>query len=93
MKTKTTQIRKGPPRIILVLLAAILVSSAPGIKAQSGGDDPVKPGSRTVLITGANRGIGLELARQYSAAGWQVIGTARKPESAEELGAIGTVVQ
>ena len=41
----------------------------------------------TVLITGANRGIGLELARQYSADGWTVIATVRE-ESAElsELG-------
>jgi NAD(P)-dependent dehydrogenase (short-subunit alcohol dehydrogenase family) len=41
----------------------------------------------TVLITGANRGIGLELARQYAADGWEVIATARKPsEELEELG-------
>ena len=33
----------------------------------------------TVLVTGANRGIGLELTRQYAARGWKVIGTARKP--------------
>lgn len=32
----------------------------------------------TVLITGANRGIGLELARQYSADGWTVIATVRE---------------
>jgi NAD(P)-dependent dehydrogenase (short-subunit alcohol dehydrogenase family) len=31
-----------------------------------------------VLITGANRGIGLELARHYKAAGWWVTGTCRK---------------
>jgi NAD(P)-dependent dehydrogenase (short-subunit alcohol dehydrogenase family) len=31
----------------------------------------------TVLITGANRGIGLEFARQYSSDGWNVIATAR----------------
>lgn len=30
------------------------------------------------LITGAGRGLGLELARQYAADGWQVIGTQRK---------------
>ena len=28
----------------------------------------------TVLITGANRGVGLALARHYQAAGWAVIG-------------------
>jgi len=33
----------------------------------------------TVLITGANRGMGLEFARQYSADGWDVIATAREP--------------
>jgi NAD(P)-dependent dehydrogenase (short-subunit alcohol dehydrogenase family) len=38
-----------------------------------------------VLITGANRGIGLEFARQYAAAGWEVIATARGPGGADEL--------
>jgi NAD(P)-dependent dehydrogenase (short-subunit alcohol dehydrogenase family) len=33
----------------------------------------------TILITGAGRGLGLELARQYAADGWRVIGTVRKP--------------
>jgi NAD(P)-dependent dehydrogenase (short-subunit alcohol dehydrogenase family) len=42
----------------------------------------------TVLITGANRGLGLEFARQYAAEGWRVIGTARKPASADELNAL-----
>src|SRR5690349_10355587 len=32
----------------------------------------------SVLITGANRGIGLEFARQYSADGWDVVATARQ---------------
>ena len=31
----------------------------------------------TILITGANRGLGQELARQYGADGWRVIATAR----------------
>lgn len=42
----------------------------------------------TVLITGANRGIGLELARQYAAAGWDVIGCCRKPKEANDLKAL-----
>ena len=38
-----------------------------------------KAGAPTVLITGANRGIGLELARQYAARDWNVIATTRRP--------------
>lgn len=47
-------------------------------------------GSETpsVLITGANRGIGLEFTRQFSELGWQVIATARNPQAATELRAI-----
>ena len=33
----------------------------------------------TIFITGAGRGLGLELARQYREDGWRVIGTVRKP--------------
>ena len=45
----------------------------------------------TILITGANRGIGLEFARQYSADGWDVIATAR--HSSAELDALGVRVE
>ncbi len=38
-----------------------------------------------VLITGCNRGIGLELTRQYLQAGWQVIATVREPANAVKL--------
>jgi NAD(P)-dependent dehydrogenase (short-subunit alcohol dehydrogenase family) len=47
----------------------------------------------TVLITGANRGIGLEMARQLEARGMNVIGTARKPAEAEALKAAGARVE
>lgn len=42
----------------------------------------------TVLITGANRGIGLEHVRQYAAAGADVIATCRDPGAAADLQAI-----
>ena len=47
---------------------------------------------QTVLITGANRGLGLELVKQFQKDGYEVYGTARKPEEAEELKATGAKV-
>jgi NAD(P)-dependent dehydrogenase (short-subunit alcohol dehydrogenase family) len=35
----------------------------------------------TILITGAGRGLGYELARQYAADGWRVIGTVRSSQA------------
>ncbi len=42
----------------------------------------------SVLITGANRGIGLEFARQYAHDGWEVIATCRVPDQADDLKAL-----
>jgi NAD(P)-dependent dehydrogenase (short-subunit alcohol dehydrogenase family) len=39
----------------------------------------------SALITGANRGLGLEFARQYLADGWRVYAACRDPASASEL--------
>jgi NAD(P)-dependent dehydrogenase (short-subunit alcohol dehydrogenase family) len=39
----------------------------------------------TVLITGANQGIGLEFAKEYAAKGWTVIATHRRTTTPEEL--------
>lgn len=43
---------------------------------------------KTVLITGANRGLGLEFAKQYSAAGYQVYATTRTPLADDGLKAL-----
>jgi NAD(P)-dependent dehydrogenase (short-subunit alcohol dehydrogenase family) len=42
----------------------------------------------TVLVTGANRGLGLEFTRQYVERGWRVIATCRNPATAEALNAL-----
>ena len=47
----------------------------------------------TVLITGANRGVGLEFAKQYAAEGWRVHGACRDPGKATALKAIKGDVQ
>ena len=39
----------------------------------------------TILITGAGRGLGLELARQYAEDGWRVIGTVREASAARKV--------
>ena len=43
----------------------------------------------TVLLIGASRGIGFELARQYQEHGWRVIATARTDEGLARLQALG----
>jgi NAD(P)-dependent dehydrogenase (short-subunit alcohol dehydrogenase family) len=47
----------------------------------------------TCLITGANRGLGLEFAKQYAADDWKVIATCRRPDEAEALGSLEGSIQ
>jgi len=65
------------------LILVLALATIGPIAAQS-------PAAGTVLITGANRGLGLELARQYAARGWTVIATARSPDRATELRALAS---
>lgn len=76
--SRRTRIRRGLPWPSLVFLLLGLLAGS-----QASAAEPP-----TVLITGANRGIGLELARGYAERGWNVIATARKPAEAEDLHAI-----
>jgi NAD(P)-dependent dehydrogenase (short-subunit alcohol dehydrogenase family) len=39
----------------------------------------------TLLVTGSNRGLGLEWVRHHAQKGWQVLATCRDPEQADEL--------
>ena len=48
---------------------------------------PVGEGAQ-ILVTGANRGLGLEFTRQYAERGAKIIATARKPEAADVLNAL-----
>ncbi len=46
--------------------------------------------SQQVLVTGANRGLGLEFTKQYAADGWNVLACCRHPQSAMTLQALAT---
>lgn len=39
----------------------------------------------TVMVTGGNRGLGFEFAKQYAADGWRVFAACRRPTSADSL--------
>ncbi len=70
---------KTTRRTLIALAAGAAVSPALAAAPKTTG---------TVLVTGANRGIGLEVAKAYAASGYKVIGTARKPDEATELKAL-----
>ena len=76
-------------RVLIATLSLMVVSSVQA-DLHEGESADSKP---TVLITGANRGLGLEFARQYAEAGWSVIGTARRPQQADDLNALDVEVQ
>jgi NAD(P)-dependent dehydrogenase (short-subunit alcohol dehydrogenase family) len=61
-------------------LLALAAASAAALTGQAAAD--------TVLITGANSGLGLEFAKQYAAKGWTVIATHRRDGVPESLAAV-----
>ncbi len=74
-----------PYKLVRTLLSfSLLLMSTTTLAAESAG---------TVLVTGANRGIGLALAERFQRGGYTVIGTARSPDKATELAALGVRVE
>jgi len=72
----------GTVWVIAILVVGLLMAPvACAADSAEFGDDYVP----TVLITGSNRGIGFEFAKQYAERGWRVIATARKPGTAAAL--------
>jgi NAD(P)-dependent dehydrogenase (short-subunit alcohol dehydrogenase family) len=61
----------------LLLAAASVLAGLVGASSVASAD--------TVLITGANSGLGLELAKEYAAKGWTVIATHRRSDVPETL--------
>lgn len=72
--------KPSAPSFLITALVAVLVASLTLPLANAA----------TVLITGTNRGIGLEFVRQYAARGDEVIATARNPDTAAELRALAS---
>lgn len=74
--------------VLLLALPAVLA-----VRSAAPQDAKAAAAKRTVLVTGANRGLGLEFAKQFQAAGWTVVATAREPAAAKELAALGVRVE
>ena len=77
-------------RILLaVMTSGYLLTSPISVATETTSSQAIGNPPATVLVTGANRGIGLALARTFHQHGFSVIATARKPNEALELKTIG----
>lgn len=68
-------LKKNKTTTAHAIIAAVLLMTATAVPAAA----------ETVLITGANSGIGLEFAKQYAARGWTVIATHRRSQTPRTL--------
>jgi len=71
--------------VLLLLVTLGALAATPAILAQETAPIAAPAAAPTALVTGSNRGIGLEFARQYADRGWRVIATCRDPGKAAEL--------
>ena len=90
MKRLSIHVKRRLKQVLLVLMASSYsMSSSISVASEAIGAQGISDPPATILVTGANRGIGLALARYFHQKGFTVIATARKPSEALELKTIG----
>jgi len=72
-----------PVHALIAVVTCLLAAIAGPVLAQA--DTAAEASAPTVLITGGDRGLGLEFAKQYAERGWRVIATCRTPAEADAL--------
>lgn len=79
--TESTFLPSRRNHFFTVILLALVAIASLSLEVKAA-DQP------TILITGSNRGIGLEFTRQYAVNNWNVIATCRTPSEAHALNAL-----
>jgi NAD(P)-dependent dehydrogenase (short-subunit alcohol dehydrogenase family) len=64
-------------------------SPAPEVRPEASQAGPRPDENLRIVVTGASRGLGLEFARQWLAAGHRVFGLARDPKGSKDLAELG----
>ena len=73
------------PLLRKICIAFVVLASSIPAFAQDAAPSAAQETAPTVVVTGANRGLGFVWAKLYAERGWQVIATARKPDQAADL--------
>jgi len=93
MNRLSIQVKRHLKQVLLVVMASgCATSSSFSVASDAIGARDISDPPSTVLVTGANRGIGLALAHYFHQHGFAVIATARKPKEAHELKTMGVEV-
>lgn len=90
MNHASSQYRPEKCRMSWLCLLLLFIFAAPAMADEHA--DTTADSDPVVLITGANRGLGLEFARQYAKDGWTVIATTRRPAQSDQLNSLDVEV-